>query len=453
MKTTKELSDRLDWYIGKYIDPDKKYGFQCADLPTDLVKWATGILMTGNARDLIYNDFKGQADVLINIPELEILKGDILIYSHGRFDNKYGHVAIAYKNITLQSCIVLEQNWDDDADTPVTPRLDYYEGLSHVIRIKFKKDGGITMTKNAKMKYAIITDHTKGLPQIPYRNGVGRPEGVVGHETANPNSTIDGEIAYMRANWQNAFVHAYAGNKKIVEVANTDYVAWGAGPTANGRFIHIELVRYKSKADAMAAIDRWIFYMAYQIYWYNLLADDAADGAGTVWSHDAVSKYLGGTDHSDPIEYLKSWGITWTQVAKKVAEYVNSLYKGDSTKVKAIGENTAQAVQSATKVTAKPTVDKNVSFPLNKYRYRSPEAYVKGRIDSDGAEVRKRTGSQSTGFKFDKKAGYDLQPGDEVYIFETHNGFGRIYTDALTGKGSNDWIWLERLKIDKIFKA
>ena len=450
MKSNKELGHRLDWYIGKYIDPDRQYGYQCADVPTDLVKWATGITITGNARNLIYNDFKGQADVIVNTPDLEILQGDILIYSLGRFDNKYGHVAIAYKDITLQSCIVLEQNWDDDADTPVTPRLDYYEGLSHVIRIKFKKDGGTTMTKNAKMKYPIITDHTPGLPKIPYRNGVGRPEGVVGHETANPNSTIDGEISYMRNNWQNAFVHAFVGNTKIVEVANTDYVAWGAGPTANGRFIHAELVRYKSKADALAAIDRWIFYLAYQIYWYNLLADDAADGAGTVWSHDAVSKFLGGTDHSDPIEYLRSWGITWTQVARKVAEYVNALYKGDSTQVKMICSNesakTIDVPLSESKV-------KNVPYDKSKYRPRSLNgAYIKGVIDSLDAKVVKRTGSQRTGFKFNTPAGYNLKEGATVYIFETHKEYGRIYTAATTGKGSNEWVHLDRVQVTKVYK-
>jgi bifunctional autolysin len=46
------------------------------------------------------------------------------------------------------------------------------------------------------------------------RNGVGKPEGIVVHDTANDNSTIEGEINYMRNNYTNAFVHAFVdGNR------------------------------------------------------------------------------------------------------------------------------------------------------------------------------------------------------------------------------------------------
>ena len=78
-------------------------------------------------------------------------------------------------------------------------------------------------------------------------------------------------------------------------------------------------------------------------------------------------------------------------------------------------------------------------------RGRSLNAHFSGRIDSLGAEVRKRSGSRKTGFNWNEKAGYDLKPNDLVYIFEVHNGWGRIYTGQLTGHGSNDWIWLDRL--------
>lgn len=83
----------------------------------------------------------------------------------------------------------------------------------------------------------------------------------------------------------------------------------------------------------------------------------------------------------------------------------------------------------------------------NKNRGRSLKAHFSGRIDSLGAEVRKRKGNRLTGFNWNTKAGYDLKHGDLVYIFEVHNGWGRIYTGELTGKGSNDWIWLGRLQV------
>ena len=98
--------------------------------------------------------------------------------------------------------------------------------------------------------------------------------------------------------------------------------------------------------------------------------------------------------------------------------------------------------------TKAPTpASKPSTFNKNANRGRSLTAHFRGRVDSLGAEVRKRNGSRSTGFNWNQKAGYDLKPGDLVYIFEVHNGWGRIYTGNLTGHGSNDWIWLGRLNV------
>ena len=94
----------------------------------------------------------------------------------------------------------------------------------------------------------------------------------------------------------------------------------------------------------------------------------------------------------------------------------------------------------------------NKTVNKNKNRGRSLTAYMSGRIDGLGAEVRKRRGNQSRGFNWNEKAGYDLNPGDLVYIFEVHNGWGRIYTGNKTGHGSNDWIYLDRLNVTEVFK-
>lgn len=114
-------------------------------------------------------------------------------------------------------------------------------------------------------------------------------------------------------------------------------------------------------------------------------------------------------------------------------------------------------VSSSTPTTGKTTtvskpVKTSTTFNMNVDRGRSTGAYMMGSIDSLGAEVRKRSGSQKTGFNWDDKAGYSLNPGDIVYIFEVHKGWGRIYTGNLNGKGSNDWIWLGRLIVKTIFK-
>ena len=107
--------------------------------------------------------------------------------------------------------------------------------------------------------------------------------------------------------------------------------------------------------------------------------------------------------------------------------------------------NTTPSNNKSFKKTKKKTKTKSKKVDKYKQRHRSLKAHFSGRIDSLGAEVRKRSGSQKTGFNWNTKAGYDLKPNDIVYIFEVHNGWGRIYTGQLTGHGSNDWIWLDRL--------
>ena len=64
--------------------------------------------------------------------------------------------------------------------------------------------------RSNNLKAPSIEEHyTSYFPKYGYRNGVGKPEGIVVHDTANDNSTIEGEINYMRNNYTNAFVHAF----------------------------------------------------------------------------------------------------------------------------------------------------------------------------------------------------------------------------------------------------
>ena len=141
------------------------------------------------------------------------------------------------------------------------------------------------------------------LPQYDYRNGA--PEGIVLHDTANDNSTIEGEINYMKNNYNNAFVHAYVDGDRIIETANTDYLSWGGGPVANERYIQVELVHTHTPEDFARSMNNYADYAATNLRYYGLSPDSAEyDGQGTVWTHKAVSNYLGGTDHTDPHDYL-----------------------------------------------------------------------------------------------------------------------------------------------------
>ncbi|MCJ1777919.1 glucosaminidase domain-containing protein [Mammaliicoccus sciuri] len=192
--------------------------------------------------------------------------------------------------------------------------------------------------------YAVPTyveDFSSHIPKIPYRNGVGKPEGIIAHETANPNSTIQGEIAYMKNNYESAFVHAFVDDNNIIEVAPTDYLAWGAGGVANERFIHVELVRVYGGDRFARSINNYADYIATNLSYYGLPFDSAEnDGTGTLWSHDAVSRYLGGTDHSDPYGWFAENNYTFNELIDLVRE--KYLYK------------TGSITQPSTPVVSKP---------------------------------------------------------------------------------------------------
>jgi len=179
-------------------------------------------------------------------------------------------------------------------------------------------------SKNFKVSSTVKS--YKGFPRFSYRYN--KPEGVVAHETANDNSTIQGEISYMTRNYQNAFVHAFVDSSNVIEIHPTSLGVWGAGPYANARFVQVELVREKSFDAFARSINNYADYLARVLYANGLPVTNAVgNNAGTLWSHDAVSKQLGGTTHSDPIGYFAKYGYTWTQftwlVSAKYKEVVS----------------------------------------------------------------------------------------------------------------------------------
>ena len=168
-----------------------------------------------------------------------------------------------------------------------------------------------------------------GLPQTTYRKGIGMYEGVVFHYTDNPNDNAQIEANYEKYNWDIAYVHEFIDYRQCIQVANPNYKAWGAGKYANDRFIHIELCSSSNKAEFNASFNMITERIAEYLYARKLGVSPAkSDGTGTLWSHADVSKYLGATDHTDPIAYLAKWGETWQDVINIVTIRYNAIAKG-----------------------------------------------------------------------------------------------------------------------------
>lgn len=174
------------------------------------------------------------------------------------------------------------------------------------------------------MKYNVEKRYFKYAPTRRYRYN--KPEGVCLHFTANYNSTLDSELRYMAKNVKKAFVQAYVDADHCVECANPDLGAYGAGRHGNDRFIHIELCVAHDPVSFERSFDRYCWMTAYYLRKYNLqLIPAKSNGTGTLWTHWHVTKYLGGTTHTDPFNYLKRWGVTWETIYSRVAKHYQEL--------------------------------------------------------------------------------------------------------------------------------
>lgn len=165
-----------------------------------------------------------------------------------------------------------------------------------------------------------------------YNNGIGHPEGVVIHETATPGATAWNEVTYFNREWPNiqSYVHAFADANNILQIHDTDYGVWGAGPWANSRMVQIELCQ-ENTWDAFArSVNNQAYFTAVMLKKYGLtpsLAD--GKGYGTIWSHYAINQYhpsAGG--HVDPITYFNKWGYTMWQFYQLVQYRYNQLNGG-----------------------------------------------------------------------------------------------------------------------------
>ncbi|MST79628.1 N-acetylmuramoyl-L-alanine amidase [Lactobacillus equicursoris] len=190
---------------------------------------------------------------------------------------------------------------------------------------KYLKD----LLKAAGMTYNQFNSVANGKKygsRFGYRKGVGKPEGVVVHETATPGATAWDEGRYFNNNWKTSYtyIHAVVDNTKTIQLMSTDYGVWGAGPIANKRYIQIELCEVSTRSQFVQSVANDAYYIATLLHSYNLTPSRAnKNGSGTIWSHNEVSHYLGGTDHGDPDGYFAKWGYSMSKFYSLITYYYN----------------------------------------------------------------------------------------------------------------------------------
>ncbi len=158
---------------------------------------------------------------------------------------------------------------------------------------------------------------------IPYENGVGKPEGVVVHETATPGATAEAEVSYFNNNWQTiqTYVHAFVDNTSIINIHSADYAVWGAGPTANSKYIQVELCEVSTVDQFARSVANDAYYVAFRLHQYGL----PVEYGKTVVSHDQTSKMYGETNHTDPVGYFATWNYDMEQFTALVNTYYNQM--------------------------------------------------------------------------------------------------------------------------------
>lgn len=193
------------------------------------------------------------------------------------------------------------------------------------------KYSGTTYLYNMLAQEGIKYNKFYSQNKILYRNG--KPEGIVIHETADPGATAQNEAIYFNREWMNmyAYVHAFVDHTGTIQMMTPNYGVWGAGPVANNRFVQVELCEENNREDFIRGVNNDAIYAASILRRYLLKPNDAAyDGKGTVWSHHAVSRFLGGTDHTDPDGYFAKFGYRFSQFYQLVKYYYNKDDSGNN---------------------------------------------------------------------------------------------------------------------------
>ncbi|WP_410985920.1 N-acetylmuramoyl-L-alanine amidase [Bacillus paranthracis] len=164
-----------------------------------------------------------------------------------------------------------------------------------------------------------------GLPKVEYRNGYGAYEGVVAHSTATPEAPAINIRNYEARTWRSAFVHYATDWDETIQIASIKYQAWGAGPAANKRFVHVELSETSDPIKFKKSYERYVKLLA------KILKDRNIHPSVGLWTHKDITYKLGGTDHEDPLQYLKSHGVSESQFRNDVLK----AYNGHSVTVEA----------------------------------------------------------------------------------------------------------------------
>lgn len=138
------------------------------------------------------------------------------------------------------------------------------------------------------------------------------PIGLMIHETATPDATALDEARYFASADRDASAHYFADDTEIVQIIPENEEAQGAGPTANRKFIHLEICHFADPTRFQQTWDRAVWKAA------SICRSHKWAAGPNVFSHKYASDTWHESTHQDPYSYFKAHGRTFQQFCDAV---------------------------------------------------------------------------------------------------------------------------------------
>lgn len=283
--THKEATAYIKTLVGKKIDFDGHYGYQCFDLVNIYWNKLFGGSLKGQYAYQIptHNNFKGKATVYANTDDFVAAEGDIAVLNSS-FGGGAGHTMIVLNGnydgnvMKFQS---LDQNWQGGGWTEgpakggtgwesATKVVHDYVFPMWFIRPHYKTEADnpkqsvtktkkktakkTTTTKKAKQKITLSTTRVKNYN---FANRGYKPKAIVIHNDAGASTGKAYENGLVNANQARLFrgiAHAYASKGYVWEGISEDKIAFHTGDgtgkgTGNHEAYGIEVCQSMSASD------------------------------------------------------------------------------------------------------------------------------------------------------------------------------------------------------------
>lgn len=159
-------------------------------------------------------------------------------------------------------------------------------------------------------------DLDNGLSTPPYRQ-------VHLHSTANKKATMEGEVKYLQDNWRKNeayYTHLVGGGGRIIQVAEVNGGGWDVGGDWNREtYAAIEFSEnVKDQADFNKSYHAYIWLARKLATDNGIPLDLDTPSTAGIKTHWFASKSGHGSDHTDPLAFLESWGISYAQLKNDI---------------------------------------------------------------------------------------------------------------------------------------